>query len=213
MNQTEFKVVLIGDGAVGKSAFVEKHTSGAFLRKYFPTIGVNVVVMDWWTTKGKVDLKVWDTAGQEKFGALRDAYYIGGDAGIIMFDVTSRITYKNVPNWYRDMIRVCENIPIVIVGNKVDVKDRKVAPKHITFHRKKGLQYYDISVRSNFNYEKPFIYLLRKLMKDEQLQLTQQPAIMPPDLPIDMEKALLDQLELETRAAAIPVCVEVDDDF
>eukprot|EP00962_Isochrysis_galbana_P056130 scaffold27981_cov112-Isochrysis_galbana.AAC.1 len=42
-----------------------------------------------------------------------------------MFDVTSRITYKSVPNWHRDLVRVCENIPIVLVGNKVDVKERK----------------------------------------------------------------------------------------
>lgn len=57
-----------------------------------------------------------------------------------MFDVTARVTYKNVPNWHRDLIRVCENIPIVLVGNKVDVKDRKVKAKSITFHRKKNLQ-------------------------------------------------------------------------
>ena len=60
-----------------------------------------------------------DTAGQEKFGGLRDGYYINGECGIIMFDVTSRITYKNVPTWHRDLTRVCENIPIVLVGNKV----------------------------------------------------------------------------------------------
>jgi GTP-binding nuclear protein Ran len=65
---------------------------------------------------------------------------IQGQAAIIMFDVTSRNTYKNVPNWYKDLWRVCEGIPIVLCGNKVDVKDRKVKPKQITFHRKKNLQ-------------------------------------------------------------------------
>ena len=57
-----------------------------------------------------------------------------------MFDVTSRVTYKNVPNWHRDLTRVCENIPIVLCGNKVDIKDRKVKAKSIVFHRKKNLQ-------------------------------------------------------------------------
>ncbi len=57
-----------------------------------------------------------------------------------MFDVTARVTYKNVPNWHRDLVRVCENIPIVLCGNKVDVEDRKVKAKTITFHRKKNLQ-------------------------------------------------------------------------
>jgi small GTP-binding protein len=76
------------------------------------------------TNFGTICFNVWDTAGQEKFGGLRDGYYIQGQCGIIMFDVTSRITYKNVPNWHRDLERVCENIPIVLCGNKVDVKVR-----------------------------------------------------------------------------------------
>ena len=50
---------------------------------------------------GQIQFDVWDTAGQEKFGGLRDGYYINGQCGVIMFDVTSRITYKNVPNWHR----------------------------------------------------------------------------------------------------------------
>src|ERR1700753_254363 len=77
-----------------------------------------------WQNLGQIQFDVWDTAGQEKFGGLRDGYYIQGQCGIIMFDVTSRITYKNVPNWHRDLERVCENIPIVLCGNKVDVKVR-----------------------------------------------------------------------------------------
>ena len=62
-------------------------------------------------------------------------------------------------------MRVCENIPIVLVGNKVDVKERKVKAKQITFHRKKNLQYYDISAKSNYNFEKPFLWLARKLVR------------------------------------------------
>ena len=93
-----------------------------------------------YTNYGPIQFNCWDTAGQEKFGGLRDGYYIQGQCAIIMFDVTSRVTYKNVPNWHRDLIRVCENIPIVLCGNKVDVKERKVKAKTITFHRKKNLQ-------------------------------------------------------------------------
>lgn len=95
-----------------------------------------------------------------------------------MFDVTSRVTYKNVPVWHRDLgrsgrsvfvtvyvcgCRVCPNIPMVLVGNKVDVKNRQVKPKQITFHRKKNLQYIEVSAKSNYNFEKPFLYLARKL--------------------------------------------------
>jgi GTP-binding nuclear protein Ran len=88
------------------------------------TLGVEVHPLKFSTNFGTICFNVWDTAGQEKFGGLRDGYYIQGQCGIIMFDVTSRITYKNVPNWHRDLERVCENIPIVLCGNKVDVKVR-----------------------------------------------------------------------------------------
>ncbi len=113
-----------------------------FIFLLIATLGVEVHPLDFYTNRGLIRFNVWDTAGQEKFGGLRDGYYIQGQCGIIMFDVTSRVTYKNVPNWHRDLARVCNDIPIVLCGNKTDVKDRKVKAKAITFHRKKNLQVY-----------------------------------------------------------------------
>jgi len=126
---------------------------------------VEVNPLPFHTNVGRILFNVWDTAGQEKFGGLRDGYYINGQAAIIMFDVLSMATYKNVSQWYRDVNRICEDIPICLVGNKVDVKDRKVKPKQILFHRKKpNMQYYDISAKSNYNFEKPFLWLIRRLV-------------------------------------------------
>mmetsp|Transcript_18626 Transcript_18626/g.17721 ORF Transcript_18626/g.17721 Transcript_18626/m.17721 type:complete len:130 (+) Transcript_18626:299-688(+) len=117
-----------------------------------------------------------------------------------MFDVCSRITYQNVPKWYKDLVRVCENIPIVLVGNKVDVKDRKVKAKQITFHRKKNLQYYDISAKSNYQFEKPFIWLLRRLVQDPNLTLVEAPALQPAETQIDTDQ--ITQMNQELDAAA-----------
>ena len=97
---------------------------------------------------------VWDTAGQEEYRGLRDGYYINAHCGIIMFDVSSRETYEHVPDWHREISRVCEDTPIVLAGNKVDVVDRKVKAKDLTFHHMKNIQYYDISAKSNYNVEK-----------------------------------------------------------
>ncbi len=94
-----------------------------------------------------------------------------------MFDITSNITYKNVPNWHKDLIRVCQNIPIVLCGNKVDIKDRKVKAKSIVFHRKNNMQYYDISARSNYNFEKPFLWIARKLAGNDELGFIDMPAL------------------------------------
>jgi len=181
----KFKLVLVGDGGTGKTTFVKRHLTGEFEKKYIATLGVEVHPLKFYTNFGILQFNCWDTAGQEKFGGLRDGYYIQGQCAIIMFDVTSRVTYKNVPNWHRDLIRVCENIPIVLCGNKVDVKERKVKAKTITFHRKKNLQYYDISAKSNYNFEKPFLWLSRKLCGEADLEFVEMPALQPPEVQID----------------------------
>lgn len=164
------------------------------------------------TNRGPIKFNVWDTAGQEKFGGLRDGYYIQGQCAIIMFDVTSRITYKNVPNWHRDLTRVCENIPIVLTGNKVEIKDRKVKAKQITFHRKKNLQYYDISAKSNYNFEKPFLWLARKLSGDNQLSLVEEPGLQPPEVTISAADMQSIQ-DMRRQAEAEPLPDDDDDDL
>eukprot|EP00744_Colponema_vietnamica_P023225 GILI01033547.1.p1 GENE.GILI01033547.1~~GILI01033547.1.p1 ORF type:complete len:218 (-),score=48.56 GILI01033547.1:69-722(-) len=209
-NAPQFKLVLVGDGGVGKTTFVKRHKTGEFEKKYVATLGVEVSSLTFHTSRGPIVANVWDTAGQEKFGGLRDGYYIGGQAAIMMFDVTSRITYRNVPVWYRDLTRVCENIPIVLVGNKVDVQDRQVKPKQILFHRKKNLQYYDVSAKSNYNFEKPFLYLIRKVTGDQRLTLEGEIAVLPPEVQMDMNKAQQYETEL---AAANEVPLPQDEDL
>jgi GTP-binding nuclear protein Ran len=164
-----FKLILVGDGGTGKTTFVKRHLTGEFEKRYIATVGVDVHPLHFDTNCGMICFHCWDTAGQEKFGGLRDGYYIQGQCAIIMFDVTSRNTYRSVPNWYRDIVRVCDVIPMVLVGNKIDAPDRVVKAKMITFHRKKALQYYDISAKTNFNFEKPFLWLAKRLANDPTL--------------------------------------------
>ncbi|KAA8908715.1 hypothetical protein DIURU_000028 [Diutina rugosa] len=194
-----------------KLTYVKRHLTGEFEKKYIATLGVEVHPLGFDTNFGKINFDVWDTAGQEKFGGLRDGYYINGQCGIIMFDVTSRITYKNVPNWYRDLVRVCENIPIVLCGNKVDVKERKVKPKTITFHRKKNLQYYDISAKSNYQFEKPFLWLARKLSGNPSLEFIEAPALAPPEVQVDAD--LMEQYQKDMDQAANLPLPDDDDDL
>lgn len=165
---------------------MKRHYYGSFEKRYIPTIGVEVRRLKFDTNYGVWVLNCWDTAGQEKFGGLREGYYIDGDAAIIMFDVTARVTYRNVPTWHKDLTRVCSNnIPIVLCGNKVDVKDRQVKPREITFHRRNQIQYYDISAKCNFNYELPFLYLIRRLIDRGDCEFKAGVAVLPADAEID----------------------------
>lgn len=207
VTEYKFKTVVIGDGGVGKTVFIKRHRTGEFEKKYDATVGAEAHPMDFYTSVGKVILEVWDTAGQEKLSGLRDGYYVGADCAIIMFDVSSRITYKNVQKWYKDLTRVCGNIPIVIVGNKVDIKDRKVKSRQIIFPRKHGLQYYDVSARSNYQFEKPFLWLIRKLLNNSNITFVESVAIYPAEIQID-EKLIA---ELEKDIGQTCSC-DIDDE-
>jgi GTP-binding nuclear protein Ran len=208
-NTPRFKLILVGDGGVGKTTFVKRHKTGEFEKKYVATMGVDVHPLPFYTTVGPVIFNCWDTAGQEKFGGLRDGYYIGGQAAIIMFDVTSRVTYKNVPTWYKDLDRVCKKIPICLVGNKAESKERVVKPRDIYFHRKRNLQYYDVSAKSNYNFEKPFLYICRQLTNDKGLQFARAPVLLNQEVEIDMAQAKMYEDELNAAADA-PIDDEED---
>ena len=104
---------------------------GLFL--YPETLGVEVHPLVFYTNRGVIQFNCWDTAGQEKFGGLRDGYYRQSQGAILMFDVTSQVTYNNVTRWHGDLVRVCGDIPIVLCGNKVDERGHQVKAKSITF--------------------------------------------------------------------------------
>ena len=192
----KFKLILVGDGGVGKTALVHKLLTGSFKHEYVATLGVEVRCLDFHTNRGVLKFNCWDTAGQEKFGGVRDGYYIKGQCAIIMFDMTSRLTYKNVPNWHRDITRVCdfkpgqpdhnglEFTPVILVGNKCESSyvsaqaargHRAVFAKQVTFHRKKGIQFIEMSVKTEKNIEEPFLQLCKHFANDQSLELTFSP--------------------------------------
>jgi GTP-binding nuclear protein Ran len=94
---------------------------------------------------------------------------------------------------------------------QVDVKNRQVKPKQVTFHRKKNLQYYEISAKSNYNYEKPFLYLARKLTGDPHLTFVEEVALPPPEVQIDLAEQQRNEAELE-QAAQQPLPADDDDE-
>ncbi|KAG9404948.1 hypothetical protein AC1031_005155 [Aphanomyces cochlioides] len=206
----EFKLILVGDRGVGKSAFIKRHIYGEFEEKYTATLGTEVHALMFDTNFGPIQFHCWDIAGPGKSGGLLGGYFIQGQCAIVMFDVTSRISYKNVPNWHRDVVRVCENIPMVLCGNKVDMKDRKVKVRQIAFHRKKNMQYFDISVKTHCNIDKPFLSLARRLVGENNLMFVEVSRDPPPEVTMDEE--YMRQMEAELSAASnLPIPDEDDD--
>lgn len=93
-----------------------------------------------------------------------------------MFDLTSRITLKNIPKWHRDLNRVVENVPVVIVGNKADDENCKVSRDELEYAKSRGIPYFEISCATNYNVELPFLEIMRSLIGDPRLKLAQAPS-------------------------------------
>ncbi|XP_063900868.1 uncharacterized protein LOC135120493 [Zophobas morio] len=195
-----FKLLLVGDGCVGKTTFCKRHLTGEFETRYNATIGAEIHFLLFQTNLGPVQFEVWDTAGQDKFSAVREGYFAGGECCIVMFDLTNRSTYNHSALWHQEVTRYCGNIPSVLCGNKVDLPAREVKPKHIDYHKKKKMSYYDISAKSNFNMEKPFLALARVLANDNNLQFIATPALAPPEAFVDFNLIRQYEFELATYA-------------
>jgi GTP-binding nuclear protein Ran len=116
----EFKLIMVGDGGVGKTSFVKRFKTGEQAKVDRSTPGYDVYEIPFFTSHGPIKLLIWDIAGSEKQDKIKDCFFIGAHCAILMFDLTSRISYKNVPDWYKEVTSVCDNVPIVLVGNKVE---------------------------------------------------------------------------------------------
>jgi GTP-binding nuclear protein Ran len=172
-NVLRMKISLLGDGGVGKTTLLHREMSGEFKQKYIPTIGCEVYSIKFKTNHGLIICDVWDTAGQEKFSCLRNAYYTNSDAAILMFDVGSRISFKNVPNFKRDFSKMCPNAPIILVGNKVDILDRKVMPPNIKHSAKNwNMKYFDVSAKSCYQWDRPFFEAMKNHFNIPDLKRT-----------------------------------------
>ena len=169
MHGIEYKLLLVGDAGVGKTTFIKRHRTGDFEARYLATVGTDIKSLTFSTNYGKIKFNIHDTAGQEKFGPNRLNSYNDSQCSILMFDCTSMMSYRNIPQWHNDVVQVCGQIPMVLCGNKCDIANRRVNPEDISFHHENNMRYYDISARSNYNFEKPFLHLARTLTGHQDL--------------------------------------------
>jgi small GTP-binding protein len=120
------KVVVAGDGTVGKTSLVRRFCEGKFEETRVATIGVDFQTKLVELPARTVKLSIWDMAGQDRFQVIRTGFYRGSRAAALVFDVTAPETFANLARWRQEIIEVVPQQPFVVVGNKVDL-ERKVA--------------------------------------------------------------------------------------
>ena len=155
-----FKIVLVGDSQVGKTAIMLQFVESVFATNSSPTIGVSwcTKVLTW---KGRaIMLQVWDTAGQERFSSLAPLYCRKADAVLMVYDITKLESFHNINSWF-----VKARIPvlahIVLVGNKLDVCEKRVVTTAMGQSkarelRPEGAQFFETSAKSNTNIDDLF---------------------------------------------------------
>jgi small GTP-binding protein len=121
------KVVIVGDGAVGKTTLARRYCEGKFHESRVATIGVDFYTQHVPLPSGMVKLSIWDMAGQERFGAVRAGFYRGSRAAALIYDVTDPVTLINLRRWQDEVLRAAPGQRVLVVGNKTDL-ERTVRP-------------------------------------------------------------------------------------
>ena len=149
-----FKVVVLGEGAVGKTAIVTRFSHGFFRTDYRTTIGSQFAVknIEVATDSGTytVKLQIWDVAGQSRFQILRPMYYRGSSGGLLVYDVTRKRTFMVLDEWLEELEKaVGKTIPLVLVANKTDLPDRVVSTEEgRAYAERHGMPYVESSAKT-----------------------------------------------------------------
>ncbi len=118
------KVVMCGDYSVGKTTFVKQFLGGDVLEGYKPTVGVDIGRKAFDIDTDKLTFQIWDLSGQETFSPIRKQFYGNSNGGILIYDISRRETYENILQWTDEMLEQTGKIPIVLVANKIDLRDQ-----------------------------------------------------------------------------------------
>jgi len=159
--EISIKVVIVGNGAVGKSSMIQRYCRGIFTNSYKKTIGVDFLEKQLRIGGEEVRLMLWDTAGQEEFDAITKAYYRGAQACVVAFSTTDRASFEAVRKWKKKVEDECGSIPMVLVQNKIDLMhEAEVSPDEVERLAKEcKMRLYRTSVKEDLNVSGVFQHL------------------------------------------------------
>lgn len=175
-----FKIVVIGDSAVGKTSLIKKFTQGSFQEDYIETIGAQLSDYEEELSGNKIKLFFWDIAGQDTFHFLRPAFYQGSRAAIIVYSLENsshgKKSLEHIDEWYNDLKSYCGEIPIILFGNKMDlVNVKKLKEKKVQKLIKKLnlIGYYKTSAKTGNGVIEAFHALIKELYEKYKVKTPQ----------------------------------------
>ncbi|KAH7314407.1 hypothetical protein KP509_21G001900 [Ceratopteris richardii] len=179
--QREVKVVIVGNGGVGKTSLIRQFCKSHFPEEYKKTIGVDFLEKHVYVKNLCEDVKLmlWDTAGQEEFNSITRSYYRGARGAVICFSTTDRNSFESVENWKQKVEDQCGRIPMVLVQNKVDLLEQASVERYETeaLAENLGLRFYRICAKQNLYVTEVFEYLAELYLRWD-VQIMQTPRLV-----------------------------------
>ncbi|OVA04809.1 Small GTPase superfamily [Macleaya cordata] len=163
-----FKVVLIGDSAVGKSQLLARFARNEFSLDSKATIGVEFQTRTLTIDHRTVKAQIWDTAGQERYRAVTSAYYRGAVGAMLVYDMTKRQSFDHVARWLEELRgHADKNIVIMLIGNKSDLGTLRVVPTEDAkeFAQRENLFFMETSALESTNVETAFLTVLTDIYR------------------------------------------------
>lgn len=156
-NEYKFKITLFGPGAVGKTSLLLRYIKDYFSDDLKKTIGSNFLIKDVEIEGKKVRLLLWDIGGQAQFHKLRTIYFKGSNAALGVYDVTSPQTLLKIPGWVSSIKKtVKKNIPMILIGNKIDLAREVERSEAEDLAERLGCEYLETSAKTGEHVEKAF---------------------------------------------------------
>ncbi|MEM4948384.1 MAG: ArgE/DapE family deacylase [Candidatus Jordarchaeales archaeon] len=161
-----FKIVVIGDGGVGKTSLILRLTRNVFPTSYRPTLGADFASYKIELDNKIVTLQLWDLGGQPSFAHLRSFFYTEAKGGVIVFDLTNVKSFENVEKWYDELTSVCGKVPVILVGNKHDLVNERRVPRYEAERvaRKIGALYFETSAKTRYMVDQAFTAIARLVL-------------------------------------------------
>ena len=167
-NYIQFKFIVIGASGAGKTSILRRLIDKKFVKNNPSTVGIEYFNYSTTIEGQHVKLMIWDTAGQERFYTIAKAYFRAAFGVILVFDITNRKSFDELPRWLRDArAEADQNCTIILVGNKVDLSEtRQVSQEEAqNFAKENELNYIETSAVENIALEEAFIQTTRDLLK------------------------------------------------
>ena len=168
------KVLVLGNSTVGKSNFIFRFCQNDFQESHISTVGIDcqskiIQLHD----KTSVKINVFDTAGQERFMCINRNLFTRVQGILLLYDISQLRTFEKLKDWIETIKENCADIPIILVGNKVDLEDNRA----ISYDEGKKIadenefMFIETSAKTNFNVDKAFMELAEKILRDYKMKI------------------------------------------